>query len=893
MSLAVATRLGPYEVIGPLGAGGMGEVWRARDTRLDREVALKLLPDDVAADPERLARFEREAKLLASLSHPHIAAVHGLEVSGPIRALVMELVEGATLAERLERGPIPLAETLALARQLAEALECAHEHGIVHRDLKPGNVKVTPEGDLKVLDFGLAKAPAADTEAADFTSSPTRTRQGTEAGVILGTALYMSPEQARGKVVDKRTDVWSFGVILFEMVTRTPLFEGETASDVLAAVLRSEVDWNRLPAGTPSPVRRLLRRCLERDPRQRLHDMGDARLEIEEALRGPEPTERGEGGRRPQARWRRLLPWWVALAAIVVAAALAAGRRATAERPRVSRLTLRLVPPPRTAGGLAIAPDGAQFAYVAKGQVHVRALDREDARALPEARGERPFFSPDGAWIAFIGSDGVLSKVSASGGPAVKLTDRALGLGQCAWTPGDAILCTQPESERPGELLRVPAGGGPAQAVPTGADAARERVRWPYGLPGGAAVLLTVTGASGGEGADAAIAVQRLDTGERRVLIHGGAEAVYAATGDIVYLASGSLAAVPFDLATLSLRGAPLRVVEHVSTDTVGGGRYALARDGTLIYRSGGGRTRPLLSVDRRGSETHIPIPDHTFIDPRVSPDGSRIAVQAADSGSDIWICDLGRATLTRLSFDPQEDETPVWSPDGAWVAWVAQRSGRPRQVLRRRADGSGEEQVTWSTRAHAHVHDWSPDGKYLLVTQDAVSTARDVWLVPVAGGEARPLLAGPFEEWNPRFSPDGRWLAYASDETGQLEIYVRRFPELDRKVQVSEGGGDGPAWTSGGRELVYRGADGHVVSVRFSAGPGSTPLLGRPQTLFADVYGAAVGRMSHPDYDAFPDGSRFLMLGNQQGEAITELNVVLNWFEELRRLGQERGGRP
>jgi serine/threonine-protein kinase len=885
MSLVAASRLGPYEVLGPLGAGAMGEVWRARDTRLEREVALKLLPDSLASDPDRMARFEREAKLLASLNHPHIAAVHGLEESGAIRALVMELVEGPTLAARLTQGPMPLAEVLALARQIAEAVAHAHEHGIVHRDLKPANIKITPAGDVKVLDFGLAKALTGDIEAgADLVSSPTRTRRGTEAGIVLGTAPYMAPEQARGKAVDRRADVWAFGVVLFEMLTGTGLFQGETTSDVLASVLKSEIDWTRLPAGTPTPIRRLLRRCLERDPRQRLHDLGDARLELEEALREPEAGEAtpAEPAAVRPGRWRRLLPWAVAFGAAAMAASLFVGRRAPPAPRRVTRLALRLVPPPLTVGGFALAPDGSRLAYVARGQIHTRALDREDVRALPDARGERPFFSPDGDWIAFVGSDGLLTKVAASGGPPQKLTDRPLGLGQCTWGGDETILCTQPDSERPGVLLAIPGRGGTAHAVPTAEAAARQAVRWPHALPGGRAVLLTVTGASGVLAADAAIAVQHLDTGERRELVRGGAEAVYAPTGHIVYVGSGSLLAVPFELETLSLRGVPLPVVAHVSADTVGGGRFALAQDGTLVYRREVGRARPLLSVDRRGAAVRIPAPDHTFIDPRVSPDGSRIAVQTSDAGSDIWICDLARGTLTRLSFDPQEDETPVWSPDGAWVAWVAQRAGQRRQVLRRRGDGSGEEQLVWSSSAHVHVHDWSPDGRSLLVTQDAAATARDLWLVPVGGGEARELLAEPFEEWNPRFSPDGRWLAYASNESGPFEIYLRRFPELDRKTQVSVGGGDGPVWTVGGRELVYRSADGHVVSVRFSMGPAGVPQVGRPEALFADVYGAAVGRMSHPDYDAFPDGSRFVMLGSQQDEGIGELSVVLNWFEEL-----------
>ena len=892
MSLAATQSFGPYEVMAALGAGGMGEVWRARDTRLDREVALKLLPDAVAADPERLSRFEREARLLASLNHPNIAALHGLEQSGTVRALVMELVEGETLAERLERGPIPLTEALDLTRQIAAALECAHEHGIVHRDLKPANVKVTPGGQVKLLDFGLAKVLSGEGERKpDLESSPTRTHKGTLGGVILGTAPYMSPEQARGKAVDKRTDVWAFGVILCEMLTGVRLFAGETTSDVLAAVLRSDVDWSRLPAETPPPIRRLLRRCLERDPRQRLRDLGDARLEIEEAVsgRGAAPKDGAPRDGAKPGGWRRL-SWTLGLAALV--AAFVGGRslpRNPRNPPRVSRLMMRLAPAPLTAGGFALSPDGGQFAYVARGLIHVRALDRDDVRVLAEARGDRPFFSRDGAYIAFVGGDGLLMKVPASGGSSVRITDRPLGIGQCDWGPDDAILCTRPESERPGELLRIPTRGGPVRPIPTAAGAAREHVRWPHVLPGGQAVLLTVTGPSGGDADDASVAVQRLDTGERRTLVRSGAQAVHAPTGHLVYLASGSLMAMAFDLGTLTPRGDAVPVVEHVTTDTVGSVRYALARDGTLVYRGAMAQTRPMLLVDRRGAAVRLPTPDHSFIDPRLSPDGSRIVVQAADAGRDIWVYDIARGALTRLTFDPQEDETPVFSPDGTSVAWAAQRSGRPRQVLRRRADGGGEEEVLWSTDAHVHVHDWSPDGTSLLVTQDAMATGRDVWLVPIGGGEARPLLRDPFEEWNPRFGPDGRWLAYASNESGQFEVYVRRFPTLDRKAQVSVGGGDAPAWAAGGREIVYRRPGDQVRSVRFGADPGGAPRVGLPEPLFPDSFGAAVGRMSHPDYDVFPDASRFVMLGGQQDETAGGLRVVLNWFEELKRVPPAR----
>ncbi len=882
MSLAPGARFGPFEIVSRLGAGGMGEVWRAHDVRLDRDVALKLVGEAFAADAERLARFEREAKLLASFHHPNIGVLYGPEESGGRRALVLELVEGPTLADRLAAGAIPVPETLELARQVAEALEHAHAHGIVHRDLKPANIKVTPEGQAKVLDFGLGKPLAAESApGAGLLSSPTLSRPGTESGVVLGTAPYMSPEQARGQAVDRRTDIWAFGVILFEMLTGTRLFRGDTTSDVLAAVLRSEVEWDRLPGATPPAARRLLRRCLEREPRERLHDFADARIEISEALRELEQPDAAVDVRRGSSP--ALLAWAIAVLAVLAAVTLATRKPPGA--PRVSRLLLRLQPRLLAAGGFALSPDGAQLAYVANGQIHVRALDREDVRALPDARGSRPFFSPDGTWIGFVGADELLSKVEAAGGPVVRVTDPPHRVGHCSWAPDDTILCTQPSSPRPGELLRIPAMGGRPQPLPTTESGARERALWPHVLPGGRAVLLTIPSPAGGRVDDATIVVQQLATGERRALVQEGTQAVYSPTGHIVFGRGASLMAMPFELATQAARGAPLPVVEHVSRDTVLGGRYALSRDGTLVYLRGTGDERPLLWVDRRGRAERIPAPPHTFLDPRVSPDGSRIAVQGADADNDVWICDSSRGSLGRLTYDPGEDETPVWSPDGSWLAWVTQRSGRPRQVMRRLADGSGDEEIVWSTDRHAHLHDWSPDGKELLATQDAESTARDIWLVPVAGGEARPLLRGPFEESNPRYSPDGRWLAYSSDESGRFEVYVLRVPELDRKTQVSVAGGDRALWSAGGREIVYRSADGQVASVRFSPGGSGSPRVGRPLPLFADTYGAAVGRASHGDYDVHPDGTRFVMVGSQPAGSSADLGVVLGWFEELKRL--------
>ena len=883
MSLQPGARFGAYEIAARLGAGGMGEVWRAHDGRLGREVALKLVADAFVADAERTARFEREAKLLAACNHPNIAVLYGQEECDGRRALVLELVEGLTLADRLEQqGALAPREALELARQVAEALAHAHAHGILHRDLKPANLKLTAEGLVKVLDFGLGR-PIAGEAGAELLSSPTLTRPGTAAGVVLGTAPYMSPEQARGQAVDRRSDIWSFGVILFEMLTGTRPFQGGTTSDVLAAILQGEIDWSRLPQATPPAARRLLRRCLERDARERLRDFEDARLELTEAIAELDAPAAPSGAPR---RWlAAALPWAVAAAAVAAAVPVALSTRRAPQTPRVSRLILRLSPRPLTMAGFALSLDGSQLAYVSSGQLRLRALDDESVRALPDARGRSPFFSPDGAWIGFVDADELPSKIKASGGPVQRLADPPLRVGQCVWAPDDAVLCTQPGSSRPGELLRIPAAGGPPQRLPTTAAGAREVVLWPALLPGGRSVLLTVPNPAGGPVDDATIVAQSLDTGERRELVREGAQAVYAATGHLVFGRGSALLAAPFDPSSLSVHSAPLPVAEHVTRDTVRGGRFALSADGTLVYSRETADERRLLWVDRQGRTEHVALPVHTFIDPRVSPDGGRLAVQAADGDIDVWICDIARGSLRRVSFDPGEDETPVWSPDGAWLAWATQRSGRPRQLVRRRADGSGEERLVWSTARHAHLHDWSPDGKQLLATQEGGTGSRDVWLVPVDGGEARSLLAGPFEECNPRFSPDGRWLAYSSDESGRFEVYVVRLPRLDRKAQVSVGGGDRPVWSARGREVVYRGADGRVASVRFASDARGEPSVSRPAPLFADSYGAATGRTSHVDYDVDPDGSRFVMVGAGAGPAL-DMNVVLGWFEELKRVG-------
>ncbi|MCG6925345.1 MAG: serine/threonine-protein kinase [Acidobacteria bacterium] len=881
-----------YRITAAIGAGGMGEVYRATDTNLDREVAIKVLPAEVAQDPDRLGRFKREAHLLASLNHPNVAAIYGLEEADGKPFLALELVEGEDLKERLARGPIPVDEAVEVAEQIAEALEEAHAKGIVHRDLKPANVKLTPDGKVKVLDFGLAKAWTGDggsgASSTDLSQSPTLAHTGTAAGLILGTAAYMSPEQASGRPVDKRADIWAFGAVLFEMLTGQRLFAGDNVSELLASVLKEEPAWERLPEGAPRSLDRLLRRCLRKKPRERLHDIGDARLEIEEArqelVAGPADSTRAS--RDAQRGGRERLAWALAAVLAVAAAGLAMGWLSSRGPVRLLHLSVPLAPA-RLDGAFAVSPDGSRVAFGGVDEdgdhlLYVRALDEPAARALPGTEDAlAPFFSPDGEWIAFFGATRPLKKVPANGGPVVTVAEGNLRDSVGTWTHDGWIVITQPTADRPGELLRVRAEGGPLEPLPTTDEHARGFVASVSTIPGVSALLLTTGHENAsdhgvqrvGQGGQA-VAVQLLETGERHVLVSGGSQPRPLAGGQVVYRASGGLMAQRFDVGGTKLVGPPVPL--HAVTGEGNVDWFDVSLGGTLVFvtRLEDEHGAHLVRTGRDGRTTPLaPEVTEGGFDPRLSPDGTRLVI---DRQLDLWVLALERGTLARISSAPGEDETGVWSPDGRWIAWAGSRPGEKRALLRRRSDGSGPEELLWSDERHFHVASWTAAG--IVVTVDDEETGWDVLLVDLGDpDEARTVLNGQFNESSARVSPDGHLLAFVSDETGRNEVYVQSFPRPGGKVQVSLDGGVQPVWRPGSREILYRGS-GNLMSV--TLGPESPPTMAAPRALFDD----RLTGLDEGDHTAFAvegDGS-LLAVEEPDRPPIRDLRIALDWTKTV-----------
>jgi eukaryotic-like serine/threonine-protein kinase len=897
-AVAVGSRLGDYEVTGFIAAGGMGEIYRARDRKLGRDVALKILPSAFAADPDRRARFEREARLLASLNHPHIATIYGFEDADGVHALALELVEGDTLADRIAPGKLPLNEALRIAQQIAEALEAAHEQGIIHRDLKPANIKVTPDGLVKVLDFGLAKVASGDGAEAQ---APPLTMGGTHEGVILGTAAYMSPEQARRQVVDKRTDIWAFGCVLFEMLTGKRAFEGEDVSDTLVAVLRGEPDWKALPPDISEPIRTLVQRCLEKDGRARISDIAVAKYVLVEGTRTAAVQPESE---RRLSAWRRVLPWAVAgVLGVTLAVVLAAWWAPWQTAPSATAVTRTTLATPSAAAlsvngtdrDLAIAPDGLRIVYVgANGtQLFVRALDALEPVAVFKGVPRGPFVSPDGQWIGFVDSGRSLKKVAMTGGPAVTLAPLDGTSRGATWAPdGTVIFAT---SSATTGLQRVSAAGGTPEMLtrPDRAQGETDHL-WPEMLPGGRAVLFTITAVTGGLDA-AQLAVLDLQTGTRTVLVRGGSHAHYVPAGGgdggyLVYAAAGTLRAVPFDLARLETRGTPVPVVPAVVTTPFGAVDAVVAGDGTLAYVSGSaaGTTRTLVWVDRQGRETPIPAPPRAYVYPRLSPDGTRVAVYTADQEADLWIWDLGRTTLTRATFDPVFDGYPVWTSDGRQVVFSSDRTGT-RNPFWQAADGTGTVERLTDSPNTQNPSAVSPDGRLLIFTEIAPNTGNDVMQMALDGTRrVMPLVQSPFAERNGVVSPDGRWLAYEANDSGRFEISVRPFPEVNSgRWQVSTAGGTRPLWAPGGQELFYVAPTGALMRVGVERAPSwaaTTPTL-----LVKDGYFTSPAGFFGRTYDISPDGQRFLMLkaggGPDQAVVPTSLIVVQHFDEELKRL--------
>jgi serine/threonine-protein kinase len=877
----------------------MGEVYRARDARLNRDVAIKVLPAAFAAAAERLARFRREAQVLASLNHPHIASIYGLEESGGVEALILELVPGETLAERLAKGPLPLEEALEIARQVAEALEAAHERGIVHRDLKPANVKLTPEGKVKVLDFGLAKALAGDSPSSDISASPTLTAQATQAGIVIGTAAYMSPEQARGKAVDKRTDIWAFGALLYEMLTGRRCFEGETVSDTLAAVLMTDPDWSALPAATPAAVRRVLKRCLDRNPKTRLHDIADARLEMDETVEplvAPEPPAAAPATRRSRAAW---------VVAAVLAAAGAAGwwRALSAGRPALGIRTAFAV---SMASGdvlayddtplLALSRDGRRLVYAAERngarQLFLRDFDEVEARPLERTSGARsPFFSPDGQWIGFF-AEGKMMKVPARGGPAQTICDGVLSHRGAAWAEDDTIILS---ADYGAGLSRVSARGGRLEPL-TKPDAGKgERThRWPDVLPGGEAVLFTIgSDKSPGNYDDAKIALLDLRTGRTRVLFEGGSMARYCPSGHLLYVHSRSLLAVRFDLARKELVGEPFPLQEKIAGDPSSGvGYFAVGLDGSLVFVPGGtvSADGKLLLTDRKGAVTELSLPQRPYIFPRFSPDGKRIAFsigsgRAADD--DVWVYEIGSGALTRLTFS-SSSFCPVWSRDGQRVAYVSARA-RDEGIWARAADGSGTEEKIFGDYTARMPSDWSLDGKTLIFTHPST----EVWLAALNSAEtasARPdTRARVFQPHASAgvYSPDDRWIAYAAPgSAGSVtEIFVQAADGSGGKWQLTTDGGYLPVW-AGNEIFSLHGDQIRVTEIQTQP----TFKAGLPRLLFEGQFELRTAPLRN--YDVTRDGKRFVFVRGGSDLGAREIDVVLHWARGLER-PQGRTGKP
>ena len=794
----------------------MGEVFRARDGKLGRDVAIKVLPDEFARDTERLARFKREAKVLASLNHPGIAAIYGLEESEDTHYLVLEFVPGETLAERIARGPIPVEEALDIAMKIAEALEEAHERGIVHRDLKPANIKLTPDGKVKVLDFGLAKAFVEETPDADNSMSPTLTRDATRVGVILGTAAYMSPEQAKGKKVDKRTDVFAFGAVLYEMLTGRRTFAGEDVSETLARVLTKEPDWDALPSDLSPTLRSYLTRCLEKDLKRRVRDIGDVRLAMDGAFETGAPPST-EAPTRQQVGWPTV-------GAALLSAALA-GIAVWSVRPEAPRPLARfVVSSPADAPDLraqdvdvAITADGTRIVYptmVDGRQLVVRALDELEATRLGGiGRTPRePFFSPDGNWIGYF-TGGILKKVSVLGGPPVTVCELPAGQGTgprgASWGLEDSIVFA---TAGPTGLLRVPAAGGEPEELTTPDPGANHL--WPEILHGREAVLFTIIS---GSVDSAQIAVLSLATGDVKILLPGGSNPRYTPTGHIVYGVGGTLRAVGFDIERLEVTSDPVPVLEDVLTKGTGAANFGVSKSGSLVYMAGAAaiNRRTLVWVDREGRETALPAEPREYFYPRISPDGTRLAIDVRDQQRDIWTWDFARETLTRLTFDPARDIYPAWTPDGLRIAFGSGRDGST-SLFWKAADGTGAVERLNPSGDAQRPHTFSPDGTMLVFREVSIANESDLGVLSMdADGASEPLLTTEFDETNPGISPDGLWLAYQSDESGQYEVYVRPFPDVDEgRWQISRGGGTSPLWAPNGGELFFLSLRGQLTAV-------------------------------------------------------------------------------
>jgi serine/threonine protein kinase/Tol biopolymer transport system component len=861
----------------------MGEVYRARDTKLKRDVAIKILPEEFSRHQERVARFQREAEVLASLNHPNIAAIHDLQEANGSRYLVLELVEGETLADRIARGPIPVEEALDIAKNICEALEAAHEKGIIHRDLKPANVKITPDGKVKVLDFGLAKAMSGTANATTLSNSPTLV-SGTMGGAIIGTAAYMSPEQARGREADQRSDIFSFGCVLYEMLTGKQAFRGEDVSDVLASLMKLEPDWSALPRNTPASIHKLARRSLTKDRKQRLQAIGEARIVIEEQLRNPQ--SKAEVPVRAETSASKLL--WILATVGITAALIVSFLHFREARPQERVLRYTIPSPENTANlhSFAISPDGRYLAVAAvvsgKRQLWLRALDGLQARAMPGTEDATyPFWKPDSRYIGFF-AQGKLKKIAANGGPAQSLCDAPNGRGG-SWNREDVIVFFSNANEV--AMQRVSADGG----VP--ANVTKAKGRFPVFLPDGRHFLYLVIGLSAEQNG---VYLSSLDDKENRRILPDESRALFAA-GRLLFIRDDTLMAEAFDAASGRTLGEAFPVADGVSFTTVT--NYApvtVSETGVLVYESGGRAVtnRQMAWYDRGGKLLGTVGVPGLVLAPAISPD-EKWVVFSRGSGprGDLWLRDLARGAEQRFTTDLSSNGSPVWSPKGDRIAFASNRGGTAFNfnLYQKAASGTGQDELLLANGTFKYPSQWSRDGRFIVYTEFDPKTKGDIWVLPMEGGADRkpvPFLHSEFDELHGQLSPDNHWMAYTSDETGQHEVHVRAFPASEFKKRISIAGGEQPRWRSDGRELFFIGGDRRMMAVAVKAVSGTHPSLeaGTPQPLFeAHTFESANSTLF--EYDVTEDGKRFLLDTIGGGSASTpSLNVVVNWDAGLRK---------
>jgi serine/threonine protein kinase/Tol biopolymer transport system component len=890
----IGKTLAHYQITAEIGKGGMGEVYQAKDQKLGRDVAIKVLPEAFARDTERVARFQREAKILASLNHPNIAAIHGLEESDGTHFLVLELIEGQTLADRLKRAPIPVEEALKLGLQIAEALEAAHERGVIHRDLKPANIKITSDGKVKVLDFGLAKAYAGGPEDVNLSNSPTLSDAATQQGVILGTAAYMSPEQARGETVDKRADIWAFGIVLFEMLTGRQVFTGKTVSDTLASVLAREPQWQNLPPNLHTRIRFLLEHCLKKEPKDRYSGISDARVDIQEVLADPSGVfVQPNAITKPKKKLPVSISW---VAAVFFLGLIIAGVAVWMLRPTEPRRVMRFdyhLPEDqqfnwnqRGEVPLAVSPDGSHFVYGTTEGLYIRAVDELDARLIPGTDGNSrsPFFSTDGNWLGYMSvEENKLKKIAISGGAPVVLCDTQSLLG-ASWNTDNTIVYG---AFRQG-IMRVSADAGiPEMLIETEGTISFG----PQLLPDGKSVLFGRL--SGGV---PKVVVHSLKSGETTELFDGDFIR-YLPTGHIVYWLDNNLFTVPFDLDRFEVAGGAVPKVEGVTNVAVSEAGTLVYIPGAILSSSGVGRT--LVWTDRKEKIEELNASPNNYIFPKISPDGTRVALTVQDTGSgnyDIWVWDLKRETLTRLTTDEGMDIQPIWTPDSKRIVFGTNRDSEYGSIYWRAADGTGKDELLFSAPdLTVFPYSWSSDGKILVMGENtgtllAPSNNWDIGILSMEGEHERtPLLHDACAEVQPQVSPDGQWIAYCSDVSGQPEVYVRPFPDVDKgQSQVSTNGGRSPRWSPAGRELLFLNNENELMTVSFKTEPAFS--LGTPEVLFESNFvsdQASEGTV----WDIHPDGERFLMMrrpGTVSEEDSSGLSrkivIVTNWFEELKQ---------